>query len=96
MIEKLIECNEKLQGYYVYAITMWKEKLCIVPCESAMSGEYPVYDKAVPISEEKIMNFPNKIDGQEIDAILIRNCNDGLEIDFAEDSWDGFQQLGDL
>ena len=42
------------------------------------------------------MNFPNKIKGQEIDAILIRNYGNKIEIDFEGDSWDGFQPIGDL
>lgn len=96
MLENIIESHEELHGYRVYAICMWKEKLCIIPCDSTMSGEYAVYDKAIVLSENEIFNFPNKIDGQPIDAILIRRNNGGFEIDFAEDSWDGFQPVGDL
>lgn len=96
MIENIINNNENLKGYQVYVICMWKEKLCIVPCDSEMSGDYPIYDKAVALSEKGIYNFPNKIDGQTIDGIIIRVENDGFEIDFAENSWDGFQSVGDL
>lgn len=96
MLEKFIMSNENLKGYIVYAICMWKEKLCIIPCDDEMSGLYPIYDKRVVLSEKNIYNFPNKIDGQSIDAIIIRIENGGFEIDFAEDSWDGFQPQGDL
>ena len=96
MLENIIEKCDPLYEYSVFAICMWKEKLCVVPCDSAMSGDYAVYDKAVVISEEKICNFPNKINGQPVDAILIRREGSGFKIDFAEDSWDGFQPIGDL
>ena len=93
MLEKLIEQHEELHGHYVYAITMRADKLCIVPCEATMSGDYPIYNKAVPISERVILSFSNKVNEQIIDAILIRNYNNKLEILFAEDSWDGFQPI---
>ena len=52
MLEKLIIDNkENFKGYYIFAICMWKNKLCLVPCDDAMSGYYPVYDKAVNISD---------------------------------------------
>ena len=96
MLEDLIMNNENLKDYRVYAICMWEEKLCIIPCDDCMSGMYPVYDKRVILSEKNIYNFPSKIDGQPIDAIIISKWNSGFEIDFAEDSWDGFQRVSDV
>lgn len=97
MLEKLITDNkENFKGYYVFAICMWKDKLCLVPCDDAMSGYYPVYDKAINISDMPIVNFPNKINGQNIDAIILKLYKGSIEFDFAENTWDGFQPLGDL
>lgn len=97
MLEKLITDNkENFKGYYVFVICMWKDKMCLVPCDDEMSGYYPVYDKAVNISDMQIVNFPNKINGQNIDAIILKLYKESIEFDFAEDTWDGFQPLGDL
>lgn len=95
MLESILN-KEDLSGYRVYAICVYKEQLCVIPCDCAMSGDYPVYDKRVVLSEKEIFTFPNKIKGQTIDAIIIRRYNDGFEFDFAEDSWGGFQPIGDL
>lgn len=96
MLEDIIANNENLKNADVVAICMYKNKLCIVPCDDAQSGIYPRYKEAVKISDKEIINFPNKIDGQSIDAIIIDIDDGKYEIDFAEDSWDGFQPLGDL
>lgn len=96
MLEKLITDNKEIfTGYYVFAICMWKDKLCLVSCDDAISGYYPVYDKAINISDMPIVNFPNKIDEQNIDAIILKLYNGTIEIDFAEETWDGFQPLCD-
>ena len=103
MFEELIEkYKENFADYYVFAVCMWNNRLCLVPCDNEMSGYYPVYEKAISISEIKIENFPNKVNGQNIDAILItvyenfRGIEDHIEIDFAEDTWDGFQPVSEL
>lgn len=103
MFEELIEkYKENFEGYYVFAVCMWNNHLCLVPCDNEISGYYPVYKKAISISEIKIENFPNKVNGQNIDAILItvyenfRGIEDHIEIDFAEYTWDGFQPVGEL
>lgn len=103
MFEELIgKYKERFADYYVFAISMWDNRLCLIPCDDKNSGYYPVYDKAINISEMKIENFPNKVNGQSIDAILVSvyenfsGIEDHIEIDFAEDTYDGFQPIGEL
>lgn len=80
--------------YHVMVLIVRDNILYAVPCEDAMSGYYPEYNKKVKLSDFKVTEFMNcKVDDDNVDAVLFRKYNNELDIILATDSWDGFQPL---
>ena len=85
MLKNIIETIEVLNNPRVIALCKCKNNLVAVPCEDDMSGYYPEYENSIIIKENV-----EEIYG-EIKAMLLLHDFGDYEIQFATDSWDGFQ-----
>ena len=75
-----------------YAIAEYGGDIVIAPCEETTSGIYPEYNLSVPILSGFSFN-KTKVGNEEINAIIVDIVNKTLS--FVQDSWDGFQYIGD-
>ena len=79
-----IVCGDK---YNVMVLTVKDGVLYGIPCDECMSGDYPVINEKVKLSEAKICDF----DLDEKDAIKISKHGNQIDIKLSNDSWDGYQ-----
>lgn len=90
-----------LSGYNdsdIIAICEYAGDIVAVECDDEMSGIYPHYKTARPIAFNWTVPFRIKHETDDdisIDAIIIQvdHIDKVVEINFATDSWDGFQLL---
>lgn len=75
-----------------YVIAEYGGNIVIAPCEETTSGIYPEYSLSVPILSG-FSFYETKFGNEEIDGIIIDVVDKTLS--FAQDSWDGFQYIGD-
>ena len=84
-----------LSKYNIVAISKYKDKLTLVPCDDSQSGYYPKYDLAVPFESEYQFILPKFVecDGDEynVDGIIFIKTDKGVQIHCVEYRWDGFQ-----
>lgn len=77
-------CGDK---YHIMVLYIEDNTLYGVPCEPYMSGDYPVVEKKVKLSECEI----RLDDDCDFKAIKVLKHNNKLDIRPTEDSWDGYQ-----
>lgn len=84
-----------LSKYDTVVVCEYCDRLVITPCTETQFSYYPDYKLALSYNIKQKFFFPRLVDRYNIehsvDGIMFSKINNGIQIHYVEDTWDGFQ-----